>query len=177
MVMKEEVEKVVKFIVDEKFICLIDVDEKGNVIVILVKDIFDIDNVLIKFYFEIGKLEGVGLIIVNCEREIKEVDENVQFIEEMVFEKFKEVIDFEIGFDVVNFGLIYDFKVNFDNMVYVKMMMMILGCLFIMWFFCVVEDKILEIFGVKDVEIEFIFDLLWMFDRISFEYKKKLGFF
>lgn len=77
MVMKEEVEKVVKFIVDEKFICLIDVDEKGNVIVILVKDIFDIDNVLIKFYFEIGKLEGVGLIIVNCEREIKEVDENV----------------------------------------------------------------------------------------------------
>ncbi len=124
MVTKEEVEKVVKSIVDEKFIRSIDVDEKGNVTVTLAKDTPDIDNVLIKLHSEIGKLEGVGLITVNREREVKEADENVQLTEEMILEKLKEVIDPpEIGLDVVNLGLIYDLKVNPDNTVYVKMTM------------------------------------------------------
>jgi len=71
MVTKEEVEKVVKGIVDEKFIKSIEVDGKGNVTVTLAKDTPDIDNVLIKLHSEIGKLEGVGLITINRERETK----------------------------------------------------------------------------------------------------------
>lgn len=179
MVTKEDVEKVVKSIVDEKFIRSIEVDEKGgNVTVTLAKDTPDIDNVLIKLHSEIGKLEGVGLITVNRERGgIKEAPDNVQLTEEMILEKLKEVIDPEIGLDVVNLGLIYDLKVNPDNTVYVKMTMTTPGCPLTMWILRAVEDKILEIPGVKDAEIELTFDPPWTPDRISPEYKKKLGLY
>ncbi|WP_099209820.1 metal-sulfur cluster assembly factor [Thermococcus henrietii] len=176
MVTKEEVENVVKSVVDGKFIRSIEVDEKGNVTVTLAKDTPDIDNVLIKLHSELGKLEGVGLITINREREVKEAGD-VKITEEMVLEKLKEVIDPEIGIDVVNLGLIYDLKVNPDNTVYVKMTMTTPGCPLTMWILRAVEDKILEIPGVKDAEIELTFDPPWTPDRISPEYKKKLGLY
>ncbi|WP_297534639.1 metal-sulfur cluster assembly factor [Thermococcus sp.] len=176
MVTKEEVEKVVKSIVDEKFVRSIEVDEKGNVTVTLAKDTPDIDNVLIKLHSELGKLEGVGLITINREREVKETG-NVKITEEMVLEKLKEVIDPEIGIDVVNLGLIYEVKVRPDNTVYVKMTMTTPGCPLTMWILRAVEDKILEIPGVRDAEIELTFDPPWTPDRISPEYKKKLGLY
>ncbi len=176
MVTKEDVEKVVKSVVDEKFIRSIEVDGKGNVTVTLARDTPDIDNVLIKLHSELGKLEGIGLITINREREVKEAG-NVKITEEMILEKLKEVIDPEIGIDVVNLGLIYEVKVNPDNTVYVKMTMTTPGCPLTMWILRAVEDKILEIPGVKDAEIELTFDPPWTPDRISPEYKKKLGLY
>jgi len=176
MVTKEEVEKVVKSVVDERFIRSIEVDEKGNVTVTLAKDTPDIDNVLIKLHSELGKLDGVGLITINREREVKEAGD-VKITEEMVLEKLKEVIDPEIGIDVVNLGLIYEVKVRPDNTVYVKMTMTTPGCPLTMWILRAVEDKILEIPGVKDAEIELTFDPPWTPDRISPEYKKRLGLY
>jgi len=172
----EEVERVVKSIVDEKFIRSIEVDEKGNVTVTLARDTPDIDNVLVKLHSELGKLDGVGLITINRERETKDA-ENVEVTEEMILEKLKEVIDPEIGIDIVNLGLIYDLKVNPDNTVYVKMTMTAPGCPLTMWILREVEDKILEIPGVKDAEIELTFDPPWTPDRISPEYKKRLGLY
>ncbi len=178
MVTKEDVEKVVKGIVDEKFVKSIEVDEKGNVTVTLAKDTPDIDNVLIKLHSEIGKLEGVGLITINREREEKASEgENVQLTKELILEKLKEVIDPEIGIDVVNLGLIYDLQIRPDNTVYVKMTMTTPGCPLTMWILRAVEDKILEIPGVKDAEIELTFDPPWTPDRISPEYKKRLGLY
>lgn len=177
MVTKEDVEKVVKGIVDEKFVKSIEVDEKGNVTVTLTKDTPDIDNVLIKLHSEIGKLEGVGLITINREREVKEGGENVELKKELILERLKEVIDPEIGIDVVNLGLIYELEIRPDNTVYVKMTMTTPGCPMTMWILRAVEDKILEIPGVKDAEIELTFDPPWSPDMISPEYKKRLGLY
>jgi len=177
MVTKEEVESLVKSLVDERFIRSVKVDEKGNVSITLAKDTPNIDDVLIKLHSEIGKLEGVGLITINREREAEENAASGPITEEMVMEKLKEVIDPEIGIDVVNLGLIYDLRVNPDNTVYVKMTMTTPGCPLTMWILRAVEDKILEIPGVKDAEIELTFDPPWTPDRISPEYKKKLGLY
>jgi len=177
MVTKEEVESLVKSLVDERFIRSVEVDEKGNVSITLAKDTPNIDDVLIKLHSEIGKLEGVGLITINREREAEENAASGPITEEMVMEKLKEVIDPEIGIDVVNLGLIYDLRVNPDNTVYVKMTMTTPGCPLTMWILRAVEDKILEIPGVKDAEIELTFDPPWTPDRISPEYKKKLGLY
>ncbi|CAD5244982.1 metal-sulfur cluster assembly factor [Thermococcus camini] len=177
MVTKEEVEKVVNEIVDEKFVKSIEVNEKGDVTVTLAKDTPDIDNVLIKLHSELGKLEGIGLITINREREVQVGGESTELTEELILEKLKEVIDPEIGIDVVNLGLIYELKLNPDNTVYVKMTMTTPGCPLTMWILRAVEDKILEIPGVKDAEIELTFDPPWTPDRISPEYKKRLGLY
>ena len=176
MVTKEEVENVVKAIVDEKFVKSVEVNEKGDVAVTLTKDTPNIDDVLIRLNAELGKLEGVGTITINREREMK-AEENAELSEELVLEKLTEVIDPEIGIDVVNLGLIYEVKVRPDKTVYVKMTMTTPGCPLTMWILRAVEDKILEIPGVKDAEIELTFDPPWTPDRISPEYKKRLGLY
>ncbi|HIP88830.1 MAG TPA: metal-sulfur cluster assembly factor [Thermococcus paralvinellae] len=99
----------------------------------------------------------------------------VKLSKEIILEKLKEVIDPEIGIDVVNLGLIYDVDVRPDNTVYVKMTMTTPGCPLTMWLLKAVEEKVLEIPGVKDAEIELTFDPPWTPERISEEYKKKLG--
>ena len=101
--------------------------------------------------------------------------EDVKLSKEIILEKLKEVIDPEIGIDVVNLGLIYDVDVRPDNTVYVKMTMTTPGCPLTMWLLKAVEEKVLEIPGVKDAEIELTFDPPWTPERISEEYKKKLG--
>ncbi|EHR79011.1 aromatic ring hydroxylating enzyme [Thermococcus litoralis DSM 5473] len=103
------------------------------------------------------------------------MSENAKITKEMILEKLKEVIDPEIGIDVVNLGLIYELKINPDNTVYVKMTMTTPGCPLTMWLLQAVEQKILEIPGVKDAEIELTFDPPWTPDRISEEVKKRLG--
>ncbi|HDD31303.1 MAG TPA: metal-sulfur cluster assembly factor [Thermococcus litoralis] len=103
------------------------------------------------------------------------MSEDTKITKEMILEKLKEVIDPEIGIDVVNLGLIYEVKINPDNTVYVKMTMTTPGCPLTMWLLQAVEQKILEIPGVKDAEIELTFDPPWTPDRISEEVKKRLG--
>jgi metal-sulfur cluster biosynthetic enzyme len=103
------------------------------------------------------------------------MSENTKLTEEMILEKLKEVIDPEIGIDVVNLGLIYELKINPDNTVYVKMTMTTPGCPLTLWLLQAVEQKILEIPGVKDAEIELTFDPPWTPDRISEEVRKRLG--
>ncbi len=176
MVTKEEVESIIRGIVDEKFVKSIEVDEKGNVTVTLSKDTPDIDGVLIKLNTELGKIEGVGTITINREKE-KKAEENVELSKDMILEKLKEVIDPEIGVDVVNLGLIYELEIRPDNTVYVKMTMTTPGCPLTMWILRAVEDKILEVPGVKDAEIELTFDPPWNPEMISEEYKKRLGLF
>lgn len=114
--------------------------------------------------------------LMEEEKEIGEVKTQEQpLTEELILEKLKEVVDPEIGIDVVNLGLIYELKIRPDNTVYVKMTMTTPGCPLIMWLLKAVEDKVLQIPGVKDAEIELTFDPPWTPDRISEEYKKKLG--
>ncbi|RLF80973.1 aromatic ring hydroxylase [Thermococci archaeon] len=103
------------------------------------------------------------------------MSEDTKITKEMILEKLKEVIDPEIGIDVVNLGLIYEVKINPDNTVYVKMTMTTPGCPLTMWLLQAVEQKILEIPGVKDAEIELTFDPPWTPDGISEEVKKRLG--
>jgi metal-sulfur cluster biosynthetic enzyme len=176
MVTKEEVKNVVEGIVDKKFLKSIDVDGDGNVSVTLTEDVPDIDNVLIKLHTELTKLNGVGTVTINRERRVSS-DENAELTREIVLEKLKEVIDPEIGIDVVNLGLIYELEVRPDRTVYVKMTMTTPGCPLTMWILRAVEDKVLEIPGVKDAEIELTFDPPWTPDMVSEEYKKKLGLY
>ncbi len=176
MVTKEDVENVVKGVVGGNLIRSIEVDENGNVNVTLVEDVPDIDSVLINLHTELAKLGGVGTVTINREHRVKE-GESAEVTREGVLEKLKEVIDPEIGIDVVNLGLIYELEVRRDNTVYVKMTMTTPGCPLTMWILRAVEDKILEIPGVKDAEIELTFDPPWTPDMVSEEYKKKLGLY
>ncbi|WP_461866049.1 metal-sulfur cluster assembly factor [Thermococcus sp.] len=175
--MVKEVEVLAKLseILDDDLVKEVEVKDDGTLFVELEKEIDDVT--LIKLHQELGKISGIRNIEIKLPRSEKEVSENVKLDEKTVLEKLKEVIDPEIGIDVVNLGLIYKVKVRPDKTVYVEMTMTTPGCPLTMWILRAVEDKILEIPGVKDAEIELTFDPPWTPDRISPEYKKKLGLY
>jgi metal-sulfur cluster biosynthetic enzyme len=93
---------------------------------------------------------------------------------EDVLNALRNVIDPEIGLDVVNLGLIYDLKVENDS-VFVKMTMTVVGCPLTSWILTDAENKIREIPDVKEVKVELVWDPPWSVDRISDEARKMLG--
>ena len=91
---------------------------------------------------------------------------------EEVYEKLKEVIDFELGANVVDLGLIYDVEIK-ENSVHVIMTLTTP--------FCPLGKKIVadvkkavESLGVK-ADVELTFDPPWSPERISEDLKKQLG--
>ncbi|BAA29384.1 metal-sulfur cluster assembly factor [Pyrococcus horikoshii] len=174
MVMKEDIATIIKDVTGKDFEEIVDELSIDNGIVkIVFKEKID-DATLLKAYNRIRELEGVKQVEIGFKREVKE-GEKVKLTEDEILEKLKEVIDPEVGVDVVNLGLIYELKVNPDNTVYIKMTMTTPGCPLTLWILRAVEEKVLEIPGVKDVEVELTFDPPWTPDRMSEEAKRKLG--
>lgn len=94
---------------------------------------------------------------------------------EKVLEALKEVIDFEIGLDVVSLGLVYDIDVDEENNVTITMTMTTPACPLAGLILQDAEDKVRQIEGVKDVKINLTFDPPWTPDRMSEEVRKKFG--
>lgn len=92
-----------------------------------------------------------------------------------VWNKLKEVIDWEIGLDVVTLGLVYDIQVDEQNNVKVLMTMTTPMCPLAGSILADAEMKIRSISGVNNVEVELTFDPPWTPDRIDPIIRKQLG--
>uniref|UniRef100_A0A7C4RX78 Metal-sulfur cluster assembly factor n=1 Tax=Fervidobacterium thailandense TaxID=1008305 RepID=A0A7C4RX78_9BACT len=92
-----------------------------------------------------------------------------------VWNKLKEVIDWEIGLDVVTLGLVYDIQVDDQNNVKVLMTMTTPMCPLAGSILADAEMKLRSINGVGNVEVELTFDPPWTPDRIDPIIRKQLG--
>ncbi len=85
----------------------------------------------------------------------------------------KQVIDPELGIDIVNLGLVYELKESGDE-VYVQMTLTSpfcpLGSILLM-----AAESALRAAGFKKVKIDLVFDPPWTPERMSEEAKRKLG--
>ncbi len=97
---------------------------------------------------------------------------------EEVMNRLKEVIDPELGINIVDMGLIY--KVESKGMkkgkeqFYVEMSFTTPACPLMNVMMADVQKK-LEEFKDADFEIKIVFEPRWTFERMSPEAKKKLG--
>jgi len=94
---------------------------------------------------------------------------------EDVMKALRECYDPEIGISLVDLGLIYDIKVD-KNKVHIRMTLTTPGCPMHSFMVQDVREKVKQIKGVKEVEVELVWDPPWTPDRMSDEVKKKLGF-
>jgi len=92
-----------------------------------------------------------------------------------VMKALRKCYDPEIGISIVDLGLIYDVKVDKDR-VHVKMTLTTPGCPMHAFMVNDSREKVKSIKGVKDVEVELVWDPPWTPDRMSKEVRKKLGF-
>lgn len=94
-----------------------------------------------------------------------------------VIEQLKTIFDPEIPVNIYDLGLIYDVAVNSENMVHIQMTLTSPGCPVAQTFPGMVEQKVLEVEGVRDCNVELVWDPPWTQERMSEIAKLELGFF
>jgi len=92
-----------------------------------------------------------------------------------VLEALKEVYDPEFPVSVVDLGLIYDVKIAKDR-VSVIMTLTNPGCPMSAVITQMVREKVESLKGVKEADIDLVFEPRWTPERMSNEAKKKFGF-
>jgi metal-sulfur cluster biosynthetic enzyme len=93
---------------------------------------------------------------------------------EDIKEALRDVYDPEIPVNVLDLGLIYDIQVN-EGQVYVQMTLTFPGCGMGPYIVQNTEWRIAEVEGVRDVEVEMVFDPPWTPEMITEDGKKLLG--
>ena len=100
-------------------------------------------------------------------------DPNV--IGEKIITTIKTIFDPEIPVDIYELGLIYDIMVNENFDVKILMTLTTPNCPVAETLPVDVEEKVKTVQGVKDVEVEIIFEPPWSQDLMSDEAKLELG--
>lgn len=91
-----------------------------------------------------------------------------------VMEKLSEVMDPETDLSIVDMGFIYEVEME-NGEVDIEMTLTSPGCPLHSRFTQEVREKVSEIDGVEEVDVELVFDPPWTPDKMSEEAKKKLG--
>ena len=95
--------------------------------------------------------------------------------EESVLKALENVIDPEIGIDVVNLGFIYDVKIDGER-VDVAMTLTMRGCPMHSTLKDQAEQAIIKNAGAKSAEVRIVYDPPWNPSMMSQTAKDKLGF-
>ncbi len=95
--------------------------------------------------------------------------------EEEVWNALRDVVDPEIGANLVDLGLIYEVRVDNGTDVYVKMTLTVPGCPLMNVLPAQVEERLKELEGVKKVTVQLTFDPPWSPDRMSKELREEYG--
>lgn len=97
-------------------------------------------------------------------------------LKEKVVESIKMVYDPEIPVDVYELGLIYDIKIYPVNNVYILMTLTSPACPSAGTIPGEIEQKVREVEGINDVQVELTFDPPYSQDMMSEVAKLELGF-
>ena len=98
---------------------------------------------------------------------------NKEVLKSKVIEALKNVYDPEIPINVWDLGLIYDLSIDDDNVVHLKMTLTAPGCPIANTLVFQVMEAIRSIEGVKDVDIDLVFDPPWDPTRMTKEGREK----
>lgn len=97
------------------------------------------------------------------------------YSKEELFLAISTVIDPEVGFNLVAMGLIYDASCDDDGNAYVKMTLSTKSCpmhqMIVQW----VKDAVKKMAGIKEVEIDLVWEPAWNITMANDEVKKALG--
>ncbi|MCC8146085.1 MAG: iron-sulfur cluster assembly protein [Bacteroidales bacterium] len=104
------------------------------------------------------------------------MENNLLAMEEEIVKILKTVYDPEIPVNIYDLGLIYGVEVREDNHVVITMTLTAPGCPAADFIMEDVRMKVESVSGVKDVEVELVFEPTWHPDLMSEEAKLELGF-
>ncbi|MGE9267360.1 MAG: putative Fe-S cluster assembly protein SufT [Verrucomicrobiales bacterium] len=124
-------------------------------------------------------IDALGIDAEESEKKQAEAAEMAgKPLDEQVWHQLKQVYDPEIPVDIVNLGLVYDCEVKEGEegaTVKVKMTLTAPGCGMGPVIAADAQARVMTLDGVKDADVELVWDPAWNQDMISEEGKMQLG--
>ena len=96
-------------------------------------------------------------------------------LKERIVEVLKTIYDPEIPVDIYELGLIYNIDIDERNVAHIKMTLTSPGCPVAGSLPGEVEANIRSVVGIKDVDVELVWDPPWGMEMMSEEAKLALG--
>ena len=97
-------------------------------------------------------------------------------LEQEIIKKLKTCYDPEIPVDIWELGLIYQIKIDDEANVYLKMTLTSPQCPVAESLPPEVKEKVKSIDGIKDINLDLVWEPAWNLDMMSEEAKLVLGF-
>ena len=105
--------------------------------------------------------------------EVKEI----QDVEARAIEAIQEIYDPEIPVDIYALGLIYELSIDAKGKAKVRMTLTSPACPVAEALPMQVQEKLIEVDGINDVDLQLVWDPAWTKDRMSDEAKLTLNMF
>lgn len=105
--------------------------------------------------------------------EVKEIKD----VEARAIEAIQEIYDPEIPVDIYALGLIYELSVDPNGNAKVRMTLTSPACPVAEALPMQVQEKLIEVEGINDVDLQLVWDPAWTKDRMSDEAKLALNMF
>jgi len=96
--------------------------------------------------------------------------------EDYVKEALREVVDPELGINIVDLGLIYEVNLEEEGKVNLKMTLTFPGCPAGPYIISQAHQVLEDLEGVQDVDIEIVWDPPWSPEMMSEEVRLEYGF-
>ena len=97
-------------------------------------------------------------------------------VADQIIKALQDVIDPELGIDLVNLGLIYGVDMTAEGVVTVRMTLTTMGCPITDELQQMIDSALRKVEGVKKVQIEVVWEPAWTPDRMSRFAKIALGY-
>lgn len=88
-------------------------------------------------------------------------------VADQIIKALQDVIDPELGIDLVNLGLIYGVDMTAEGVVTVRMTLTTMGCPITDVLQQMIDSALRKVEGVKKVQIEVVWEPAWTPDRMS----------
>jgi FeS assembly SUF system protein len=98
-----------------------------------------------------------------------------EMLKEQIMEKLEEVNDPELNIDIVNLGLVYNVDIDDEGNVKITMTLTAIGCPLAGTINQQVTEAVKQVEGVKDVEVDIVWNPPWDKSRMSRYAKIALG--
>ncbi len=92
-----------------------------------------------------------------------------------VMEKLKEIIDPELDYNIVDLGLVYRVEPKDDGTVEIDITLTSPGCPMGAVIYGDVMEKVSKVKGVKDVQVNIVWEPTWSVENVKPEIREELG--
>ncbi|MCP9312329.1 metal-sulfur cluster assembly factor [Liquorilactobacillus satsumensis] len=100
---------------------------------------------------------------------------DLKTVKEEIIEKLEDVIDPELGVDIVNLGLIYQIDLDKDGACVIQMTLTTMGCPLTDLLADMVDNALQPVPEIESIDVKFVWEPAWTIARMSRYAKMALG--